>query len=51
MTALIGHDLTRYYRRAVTLSDPEQLGSAMLDQLSALFSDDEPRGSRGRRAA
>jgi cobaltochelatase CobT len=42
----IGHDVTRYYRRAVTISDPEQLGGAMLDQLSALF---EPaNGSRGR---
>ena len=47
----IGHDVTRYYKRAVTISDPEQLGGAMLGQLSALFSDDEPRGGRGRRAA
>ncbi len=42
----IGHDVTRYYRRAVTISDPEQLGGAMLGQLSALF---EPeRNGRGR---
>lgn len=40
----IGHDVTRYYRRAVTISDPEQLGGAMLDQLSALF--ESPRPSR-----
>ena len=41
----IGHDVTRYYRRAVTISDPEQLGGAMLGQLSALFSaGDERRG-------
>ncbi len=33
----IGHDVTRYYRRAVTISDPEQLGGAMLKQLTALF--------------
>jgi cobaltochelatase CobT len=33
----IGHDVTRYYRRAVTISDPEQLGGAMLGELSALF--------------
>jgi cobaltochelatase CobT len=33
----IGHDVTRYYRRAVTISDPEQLGGAMLSQLSSLF--------------
>ncbi|MCS7267847.1 MAG: cobaltochelatase subunit CobT [Geminicoccaceae bacterium] len=40
----IGHDVTRYYRRAVTISDPEQLGGAMFDQLSALF--DQRRRSR-----
>jgi cobaltochelatase CobT len=45
----IGHDVTRYYRRAVTISDPEQLGGAMLSQLSSLFEDGE--GRRGRRAA
>jgi cobaltochelatase CobT len=39
----IGHDVTRYYKRAVTISDPEQLGGAMLGQLSALFSNDERR--------
>ena len=33
----IGHDVTRYYDRAVTISDPEQLGGAMLGELSALF--------------
>jgi len=33
----IGHDVTRYYRRAVTISDPEQLGGVMLSELSALF--------------
>ncbi len=33
----IGHDVTRYYRRAVTISDPEQLGGAMLGELSELF--------------
>jgi len=33
----IGHDVTRYYRRAVTISDPEQLGGAMLSELSELF--------------
>ena len=33
----IGHDVTRYYRRAVTISDPEQLCGAMLGELSALF--------------
>lgn len=33
----IGHDVTRYYRRAVTISDPEQLGGVMLNKLSELF--------------
>ena len=41
----IGHDVTRYYRRAVTISDPEQLGGTVLKELSALF-DDDPRASR-----
>ncbi|MEO0411892.1 MAG: cobaltochelatase subunit CobT [Pseudomonadota bacterium] len=43
----IGHDVTRYYRRAVTILDAEQLGGAMTEQLAALFDDDGPR----RRAA
>jgi cobaltochelatase CobT len=47
----IGHDVTRYYKRAVTISDPEQLGGAMLGQLSTLFSDGGGRDGRGRRAA
>ncbi|HEY1632333.1 MAG TPA: cobaltochelatase subunit CobT [Rhizomicrobium sp.] len=33
----IGHDVTRYYRRAVTIVDAEQLGGAMTDQLISLF--------------
>ena len=33
----IGHDVTRYYRRAVTIVDAEQLAGAMVDQLAALF--------------
>ncbi|HXQ40144.1 MAG TPA: cobaltochelatase subunit CobT [Candidatus Udaeobacter sp.] len=36
----IGHDVTRYYRRAVTLVDAEQLGGAVMDQLAALFEED-----------
>ncbi|MCR9221650.1 MAG: cobaltochelatase subunit CobT [Alphaproteobacteria bacterium] len=44
----IGHDVTRYYRRAVTLVDAEQLGGAMMDQLADLFESeaDLPRGRR-----
>jgi cobaltochelatase CobT len=37
----IGHDVTRYYRRAVTIVDAEQLGGAMMEKLAELF-DDEP---------
>jgi cobaltochelatase CobT len=33
----IGHDVTRYYKRAVTIMDAEQLGGALIDQLAALF--------------
>ena len=40
----IGHDVTRYYRRAVTISDAEDLGGVMIDELSALFDEDsKPR--------
>ena len=38
----IGHDVTRYYRRAVTIVDAEQLGGAMMDKLAELF-DEEPQ--------
>jgi cobaltochelatase CobT len=33
----IGHDVTRYYERAVTIMDAEQLGGAIIEQLAALF--------------
>jgi cobaltochelatase CobT len=42
----IGHDVTRYYRRAVTISDPEQLGGAMLGELSELFDLEQRRPQR-----
>ncbi|MFN7174958.1 MAG: cobaltochelatase CobT-related protein, partial [Thermaurantiacus tibetensis] len=42
----IGHDVTRYYRRAVTIMDAEQLGGAMVDQLAQLFEEDRPPRSR-----
>jgi len=38
----IGHDVTRYYGRAVTITDVEQLAGAMTEQLAALF-DKDPR--------
>lgn len=37
----IGHDVTRYYDRAVTITDVEQLAGAMTEQLAALFDSDE----------
>ena len=36
----IGHDVTRYYKRAVTIVDAEELGGAMTDKLAELFSED-----------
>src|SRR5580700_3170091 len=45
LTAIgIGHDVTRYYRRAVTIVDAEQLGGAMTTQLISLFEEDKIRG-------
>ncbi len=38
----IGHDVTRYYERAVTITDVEQLAGAMTEQLASLF-DTDPR--------
>jgi cobaltochelatase CobT len=38
LTAIgIGHDVTRYYNRAVTIMDAEQLGGTMIEQLASLF--------------
>ncbi|MEA3040215.1 MAG: cobaltochelatase CobT, partial [Sphingomonadales bacterium] len=36
----IGHDVTRYYSRAVTIMDAEQLGGTMIEQLAGLFDQD-----------
>jgi cobaltochelatase CobT len=50
----IGHDVTRYYRRAVTIVDAEELGGAMTDKLAELFDEPikaEPRGRPRRRRA
>ena len=33
----IGHDVTRYYKRAVTIMDADQLAGAMMEQLATLF--------------
>jgi cobaltochelatase CobT len=47
----IGHDVTRYYRRAVTISDAEELAGAMTEQLAALFEDEGAMPAGRRRAA
>ena len=36
----IGHDVTRYYSRAVTIMDADQLGGTMVEQLAGLFDTD-----------
>ncbi len=49
LTAIgIGHDVTRYYRKAVTIVDAEQLGGAMTEQLTELFAEDAHTGRRKR---
>jgi cobaltochelatase CobT len=40
ITIGIGHDVTRYYQRAVTIMDAEQLGRTMVGQLASLFDKD-----------
>ena len=42
----IGHDVTRYYDRAVTITDVEQLAGAMTEQLAALFDTDKRARAR-----
>jgi cobaltochelatase CobT len=42
----IGHDVTRYYNRAVTIVDAEQLGGTVMDQLAELFEETEDGGRR-----
>ncbi len=39
----IGHDVTRYYRRAVTIVDAEELGGAMTEKLAELFDENAPQ--------
>jgi cobaltochelatase CobT len=50
----IGHDVTRYYQKAVTIMDAEQLGGAITEQLAGLFENDVRAGrktSAAKRAA
>jgi cobaltochelatase CobT len=42
----IGHDVTRWYRRAVTIVDAEQLGGAMTDKLAELFGEEEAKAAK-----
>ncbi len=42
----IGHDVTRYYRRAVTIVDAEELGGAMTEKLAELFDQNAPTEKR-----
>ena len=42
----IGPDVTRYYRRAVTITDVDQLGGAVVGQLTDLFDEDANRRQR-----
>ena len=42
----IGHDVTRYYRRAVTIVDAEELAGAMTEQLASLFGEESARDNR-----
>ncbi|MEL6946007.1 MAG: cobaltochelatase subunit CobT [Pseudomonadota bacterium] len=44
----IGHDVTRYYKRAVTIVDAEELAGAMTEQLASLF-DEQTSPRRGKR--
>jgi len=43
----IGHDVTRYYRRAVTIVDAEELGGAMTEKLAELFEEHAAEEMRG----
>lgn len=52
LTAIgIGHDVTRYYRRAVTIVDAEELGGTMMARLAELFDENGADPKQARRAA
>jgi cobaltochelatase CobT len=44
----IGHDVTRYYRRAVTIVDAEELGGVITEKLAELFDEKPLKGARKR---
>ena len=37
----IGHDVTRYYKRAVKITDVQDLGDVMINELTELFSENK----------
>ena len=41
----IGHDVTRYYKRAVTITDVDQLGGTVMTELADLFDEDKKKSS------
>jgi cobaltochelatase CobT len=43
----IGHDVTRYYRRAVTIVDAEELGGVMTEKLAELFEEQAAADAAG----
>jgi cobaltochelatase CobT len=47
----IGHDVTRYYKRAVTIIDAEELGGAMTEKLAELFEENAPQEIKPKRRA
>ncbi len=47
----IGHDVTRYYRKAVTIVDADELAGAMTEQLAELFAENGRQQGRMRRAS
>jgi cobaltochelatase CobT len=52
LTAIgIGHDVTRYYSRAVTIVDADELGGTMMQNMSDLFDEEPRRPARRRRRA
>ena len=44
----IGHDVTRYYKRAVTITDVDQLGGTVMTELADLFDEDKKKTSMAR---
>ena len=47
----IGHDVNRYYSRALTITDVDQLGGAVMTQLADLFDEDKKQAGRRSRVA